>query len=191
MRFGTRTDLKRRWTPQAHRPKAPVQIGYQFCYLYVALCPFTGQAFAMLMPQMSKDCFRLFIELFDQHIKEQHLNQQHLNQQHLNQQHLNQQHLNQQHLSRPTLLITDRATTHQSKLTEHTQIVLTHLPTACPELNPVERFFKQMRQHLANMIFASLEHAQNKVIEVFEKLTQSTEKISQLTLFPYIQNTHS
>ena len=176
MRFGTRTDLKRRWTPQAHRPKAPVQIGYQFCYLYVALCPFTGQAFAMLMPQMSKDCFRLFIELFDQHIKEQHLNQQHLN---------------QQHLSRPTLLITDRATTHQSKLTEHTQIVLTHLPTACPELNPVERFFKQMRQHLANMIFASLEHAQNKVIEVFEKLTQSTEKISQLTLFPYIQNTHS
>ena len=128
--------------------------------------PFHWSGVCLLMPSMSKDCFALFLEQFEQH-------------------------RNEQHLSRPTLLIADRATTHQSKLTEHTQIVLTHLPTACPELNPVKRFFKEMRKHLANMIFASLEHAQNKVIEVFEKLTQATQKISQLTLFPYIQNAHS
>jgi transposase len=166
MRLGTRTALKRRWTPQAHRPKAPVRIGYQFCYLYATLCPFTGQAFAMLMPSMSKDCFGLFLHQFDQQLSEQHPLQR-------------------------TLLIADRASTHRGKLTANTAITLAHLPTACPERNPVERFFKEMRRHLANTVFNSLEHAQNQAVEVFNQLTQSAEKIRRLTLFPYIQNAHS
>ena len=161
MRFGTRTDLKRRWTPQGHRPKAPVRIDYQFCYLYAALCPFTGQAFAMLMPSMSKDCFALFLQEFDQY------------------------------LTQPTILIADQASTHQSNLTKETQITLAHLPTACPELNPVERFFKQMRTHLANTVFDSIEQAQEKVIQAFNPLTHSAQKMIQLTLFPYIKNAHS
>gem|GEM_PF-4838288 len=48
-----------------------------------------------------------------------------------------------------------------------------------------------MRKPLINTVFASLGFAQNKVIEVFEKRTQSTHKLSQLTLFAYSQNAHS
>ena len=166
MRFGTRTELKRRWTTQGHRPKAPVRIGYQFCYLYAALCPFTGQALAMLLPSMNKDCFGLFLQEFHQHLGEQYPRQ-------------------------PCLLIADRATTHQGKLTDNTSITLAHLPTACPELNPVERFFKEMRRQLANIVFDSLECAHNKVVEAFNQITSSAQKIIRLTLFPYIQNVHS
>ncbi len=112
MRFGTRTELKRRWTPQGHRPKTPVRIGYQFCYLYAAVCPFTGRAFAMLLPQMNKECFGLFIQQFEQHLAEQHLAEQHLAD------------------KQAALLIVDRACTHQAALTEGTAITLAHLPTA-------------------------------------------------------------
>jgi transposase len=167
MRLGTRTELKRRWTPQGHRPKTPVRIGYQFCYLYAAICPFTGQAFAMLLPQMNKECFGLFVQQFEQHLA----------------------------LQQPALLIAeliaDRAATHQAALTEGTAVTLAHLPTACPELNPVERFFKQMRAQLANTVFDSLEQAQQKVTQVFKQLTESTQNMIRLTLFPYIQNTHT
>ena len=168
MRFGTRTELKRRWTPQGHRPKTPVRIGYEFSYLYVAICPFTGQAFAMLLPQMNKECFGLFVQQFEQHLSEQHLSEQ-----------------------RPALLIADRASTHQAQLTQGTAVTLAHLPTACPELNPVERFFKQMRTQLANTVFDSIEQAQQKVTQVFKQLTDSTHNMMRLTLFPYIQNTYT
>ena len=141
MRFGTRTELKRRWTPQGHRPKTPVRIGYQFCYLYAAVCPFTGRAFAMLLPQMNKECFGLFIQQFEQHLTEQHLTEQHLAD------------------KQSALLIVDRACTHPATLTEGTTITLAQLPTACPELNPVERFFKQMRQQLVNTLFDSIQQA--------------------------------
>jgi len=156
MRFGTRTELKRRWTPQGHRPKTPVRIGYQFCYLYAAVCPFTGRAFAMLLPQMNKECFGLFIQQFEQHLTEQHLTEQHLTEQHLTEQHLTEQHLADK---QSALLIVDRACTHPATLTEGTTITLAQLPTACPELNPVERFFKQMRQQLVNTLFDSIQQA--------------------------------
>ena len=168
MRFGTRTELKRRWTPQGHRPKTPVRIGYQFYYLYAAVCPFTGRAFAMLLPQINKECFGLFVQQFEQHLAEQHLADK-----------------------QAALLIVDRASIHQAALTEGTCITLAQLPTACPELNPVERFFKQMRAQLANTIFDSLEQAQQKVTQVFKQITQSTQNMIRLTLFPYIQNTYT
>ena len=173
MRFGTRTELKRRWTVQGHRPKTPVRIGYQFCYLYAALCPFTGRAFAMLLPQMNKECFGLLVQQFDQHLADK--------------QAAEQQPVHKQ----AALLIADRACTHQAALTEGTSITLAHLPTACPKLNPVERFFKQMRAQLANTVFDSLEQAQQKLTQVFKQLTNSSENMIRLTLFPYIQNANT
>lgn len=68
MRFGTRTDLKRRWTPQGHRPKAPVKIGYAFAYLYLALCPYTGWLYAMILPYANKQIFTSFIQALDEEL---------------------------------------------------------------------------------------------------------------------------
>jgi transposase len=156
MRFGTRTELKRKWTPQGHRPKAPVKIGYEFAYLYLALCPYSGEVFAMFLPYMSKECFLLFAQQFAQT------------------------------LPATTLLIADRASTHQSSLLTDTTIVLQHLPTACPELNPVERVFKEIRRKLANRIFHSLRQAEQILSKVVQELSSQPDTIISLTNYDYI-----
>ena len=67
-----------------------MKIGYEFSYLYLALKPYTGEVFAMILPYMNMECFAIFIKEFNQY------------------------------LNRTTLLIADRATTHQSKVTKDT-----------------------------------------------------------------------
>jgi hypothetical protein len=68
----------------------------------------------MFLPYMHKECFLLFTQQFAHR------------------------------LPTSTLLIADKATTHQSSLLTDTAIVLQHLPTACPELNPVEPVCKEI-----------------------------------------------
>lgn len=159
MRFGTRTELKRKWTPQTHRPKAPMKIGYEFAYLYLALCPYNGEIFAMFLPYMNKDCFKLFSQQLAQG------------------------------LSATTLLIADRATTHQDGLLADTNITLQQLPTACPELNPVERVFKELRKKLANRVFASMQQAEAILSKALQELIDQPAKVISLTNYSYLSNT--
>jgi hypothetical protein len=35
-----------------HRPIAPVKIGYENTYLYLTICPFTGEGFATFLPKL-------------------------------------------------------------------------------------------------------------------------------------------
>lgn len=159
MRFGTRTELKRKWSPQGHRPKAPMKIGYEFAYLYLALCPYNGEVFAMFLPYMNKECFSLFGQQFTQTV------------------------------SAPTLVIADKASTHQSSLLATTDLVLQHLPTACPELNPVERLFKELRRKLANRVFYSLQQAEQVLNRVLQELIEQPAKVISLTNFSYLNTT--
>jgi transposase len=134
-----------------------MKIGYEFSYLYLALKPYTGEIFAMILPYMNTECFDIFVKEFSQS------------------------------LNRTTLLIADRATTHQAKVTKDTLVVLQHLPTACPELNPVERFFQEMRKELANKVFTSIQQAEDQVCRALTKVRQNLESVIKLTKFPYME----
>jgi hypothetical protein len=160
MRFGTRTELKRKWPPQGHRPKAPIRIGYSFAYLYVALCPFSGEVFAMSLPYMNKECFPLLVQQW------------------------------QETLTEPTLLLADRASTHQASLLKDTAVTLQHLPTACPELNPVERFFEELRKQMANRVFASLQQAEASVIKAVKGFLEDPQKVVALTNYQYLTTSY-
>jgi hypothetical protein len=85
MRVGTRTELKRKWTPQGHRPKAPIHIGYEFIHLFLAIAPFSGKIFAVFLPRLDQECFGLFAKEFDES------------------------------LTQKTMLIADRATAHKAE----------------------------------------------------------------------------
>jgi transposase len=159
MRVGTRTELGRKWGPQGHRPLAPIHIGYSFVHLFVALAPLTGYVFAMFLPALNKACFRLFCQELAQE------------------------------LSQPTLLVVDRATAHQAGLMAGTQLVLAHLPTACPELNPVERFFEELRRQLKSRVFETLEQAQASVELILQTYFEEPDRVIELTAYPYIRNT--
>ena len=64
MRTGTRTQCKRRYAPRGHRPVCKVKLGYEFCYLYAAIAPASGKFIALLLPDMTKDSFSLFVDHF-------------------------------------------------------------------------------------------------------------------------------
>ena len=159
MRVGTRTDLGRKWAPQGHRPQAMVKIGYEFTHLFVAIAPFTGKIFAMFLPSLNNECFQIFGQQL------------------------------QQGLSQKTLLIADQATAHQQKLLDQEWIVLEKLPPASPELNPVERFFKELRRKLKFRVFDSIKHAEQEVEKILLSFFENPQAVISLTLYPYIKNT--
>jgi len=154
MRVGTPTELKRKWTPQGHRPKAPIHIGYECIHLFVAIAPFSGKIFAMFLPRLDQECFALFTKEFDES------------------------------LTQKTLLMA-----HKVELMANTKIELQKLPPASPELNSVERFFKELRRQMACKVFNTLQQAQDTVEKVLQTYFQQPEKVSSITNFPYLNNT--
>jgi len=94
-----------------------------------------------------------------------------------------------QELTQPTLLVADRASFHRLGLTGRLRLV--HLPTACPDLNPVERFFKEVRQRLANRVFSTLAEANVALEAVVKHYNEQPDRVVQLTLFPYLRNTQN
>lgn len=162
MRYGTRTDCKRRWTVQGDRPRCPVKLGYDWGYLYVALCPFTGDVFAMLFSHLDKDCFGTFLKGL-------------------------QQHLQDRGIGKPALLVGDGATAHTSQAwEEHPAFHWQKQPTACPELNPVERFFRELRRHTARL-FQTLEEIESKLCQLVQEYISLPQKVINLTAYPYIK----
>jgi transposase len=87
------------------------------------------------------------------------------------------------------LFIAAGATAHKTELFDKDRLVFERLPAACPELNPVERFFKEVRKQLKNKIFDTLQQAQENIQLGVEKLCDEDEKVSSLTCFPYLKNT--
>ena len=101
---------------QGHRPKTPIHIGYEFIHLSVAIASFSGNIFAMCLLRLDQACFALFAKAFDES------------------------------LTHKTMLIVDRVTAHKAQLMANTKIELQKLPTACPKINPVKRFFQELRR---------------------------------------------
>ena len=163
MRSGTRTELKRRWKPKGHRPICRVKIGYKFVYLYAALNPYDGQLIALLLPFMTKECFRIFIGYFEEQTKMVYGDEK-------------------------ILMILDGATNHQSDVINSERIFLEKLPPACPELNPAERFFEQLRTELSNQVFEQLEQVELYLIKILQKYYTNPQLICSLTHFNYIRH---
>lgn len=160
MRYGTRTELKRRWTPKGHRPRCPMKIGYQFGYLYCLLCPFTGDLFCLLLPSMQKACFGRFLEEFAKYLGKK---------------------------PATTLVIVDGAGSHQTNvLSSDSPLRLEKLPPSSPELNPAERFFQELRKELANQIFETVEELEAKLEQILQRYWKEPQLIKSLTAFPYL-----
>ena len=138
-----------------------MQIGYESLYLYLALCPFTGQGYAAFVPKMTGAWFSWFVGQIDSRVSGSHL------------------------------LVADGSKTHCAKAFEATQLRFSKLPPYCPELNPVERVFKEVRQGLKARIFSSLADAEQRLKLVLESLFTGRQAVIELTCFPYILNTSS
>jgi transposase len=144
-----------------HRPVAPVKIGYESTYLYLTICPFTGVGYGAFLPKLNQEWFGWFIKQVEACTDQQ------------------------------SLFIADGATAHKAELFDSQKLRFEKLPAACPELNPVERFFREVRRKLKNRVFKCLEEAKSRIEEAVRGLFGQEGKVISLTCFPYLKNTTS
>ncbi len=142
-----------------------MKLGYEYAYLYAALQPFEGQLISLILPDMTKESFTLFMEYF---YKE------------------TQQLYGKEH---KVLLFADGAGAHQPTAIAHHNITLQKLPPASPELNPVERFFEELRKALSNQVFDTIEALEDKLCEVLQQYYQNPTALIRLTNYPYLSIT--
>jgi len=112
---------------------------------------------------MTKTCFEIFMNYFQEQVE-------------------------LKYGKKKVLLICDGASNHQEDAIASEQITLEILPTACPELNPVERFFEQLRTELNNMIFHKIEQTELFLCKILQKYFQKPRLIKNLISFLHIRH---
>ena len=159
---GTRTELGRRWTASGIRPQGEQIIGYEYGYLSAALNPRTGELFALILPDMTIESFQVFVDEFIKFVGEKTC----------------------------LRLITDGAAAHRStRLKIENQLSIEHLPPYSPELNPVERLFKELRAVLKNRVFESLQAVEEAVIKAIEPFLKDGSRVKKLTFYGWLHTT--
>jgi transposase len=142
-------------------------LGYEYCYLYAALNPYTGSLFCLLLPDMTKESFCVFTAHFSRYLDEQHGKESKERKQ--------------------VLLIGDGAGAHQQNICLNNGFAFQKLPPASPELNPVERLFEELRKELANHVFNTIEEVEIYLTQILQTYYQQPQRIIQLTQYPYIR----
>lgn len=133
------------------RPEGKVKLGYEWGYLYVAINPVEGKLYAYFLPTMRKASFQAFLDELAQEIEQ------------------------------PVSLFVDGAASHRSDLQLPDNIDLQLFPAYCPELNPVERFFEELRRVLANQVYDSLQQVEEVIESKLKQYWQNPEMLIKLT----------
>jgi transposase len=155
-RFGLLTIRRRRLTACGVQPVGPVQHVFQWCYVYGAVEPTTGARFFLELPYLNAEMFQLFVDAFAQAFPES---------------------LN--------VLLLDNSGAHTSaRLTLPENVCLLFLPPYCPELNPIERVWRDLKDSLAWLQFTDLDAQQNYLSSLLQDYEATT--LQSLTSYPYL-----
>jgi transposase len=127
-RFGLLTVRRRRLTASGAQPVGPVQHVFDWFYVYGAVAPATGERFFLELPYLNAETFQLFINAFAEAFPES---------------------LN--------ILLLDNSGAHTAqRLRWPENVRAVWLPPYCPELNPIERVWRDVKDDLAWEQFADL-----------------------------------
>jgi hypothetical protein len=131
------------WFAKGSRTPVKVKLGFKNFYLYSSVNPVDGSSFTLLLPSVNTDCMNVFLEELST--------------------------INQEDF----VLIMDGAGWHKSKnliIPKNIQIEL--LPPYCPELNPVERLWKYIKDNvIKNKVFETLLELELAVCEFVRNLS--------------------
>jgi putative transposase len=155
-RFGLLTIRRRRLTARGVQPVGSVQHAFEWFYVYGAVEPTTGERFFLELPYLNAEMFQLFVDAFAQAFPDS---------------------LN--------LLLLDNSGAHTAqRLTLPANVRLVFLPSYCPELNPIERVWRDLKDTLAWLQFASLEVQQDYVATLLKSYEPPT--LQSLTGYAYL-----
>lgn len=159
LRFGLISNYKRSWSPKGERTIIDNQQLFQNRYLFSAISPITGDSFHLIGFE-ENNSFAMNIFLTE---------------------------MEKAYPNKKIYLVFDNAPSHRPKFIKlRENITGIFLPPYSPELNPVERFFGEVRKSTANTIFKNLEE-QELIIEKFVKdFTFDKDRVRQLTGYKWI-----
>jgi len=147
---------RRRITLSGVKPIQQQRPAYQSYYLYGAVEPMTGERFLLERDALDSDGFQEFLDGFSDRFSES-----------------------------LSVLILDNGQFHKAKsLSIPDNVRLLFLPPYSPELNPIERFWQDLKDHVAFHLYETLSELKRRAQE---KLDSYTDKaVASLTGYEYL-----
>ncbi len=154
-RFGLLTVRRRRLTARGVQPVGTIQHVFEWFYLYGAIAPTTGEACVLELAYLNAPTFQVFLDEFARAFPNS---------------------LN--------LLVLDKSGGHTAKqLVIPDNVRLVWLPPYAPELNPIERVWRDLKDQCAWQQFSNVEAQQDYVADVLCGYTAPT--LQSLTAYAY------
>jgi transposase len=149
--------IQRRWiTLTGVKPLGLVEYGFENFYLYGAVEPTTGESFFLELPQLNTINFQIFLNEFA------HSYQDTLN-----------------------IVLMDNGSCHKAKsLLMPDNVVCLFLPPYSPELNPIERLWRDVKDQLGWVLAAQIEALEHQVETILRRYSKAA--IQSLTAYPYV-----
>lgn len=160
-RFGRITELKRCWAAPGVRPRVGRQRVREYTYAYAAVSPVDGAADFLILPIMTGEAMNVFLSEVAQRHRREYI-----------------------------FMLYDGAGSHsQQSLTIPNNMMIETLPPYCPELNPTEHIWDEMREKFfPNLVFDSMEAVEKRLIEAMLHLENTPELVKSITGFRWIIN---
>lgn len=152
------SNFRRSWSRIGIRSVLPQKQGFINSYLFTAINPLTGDSFHLLgFDDMSTETERIFLT----ELKNKHPNEH-------------------------VVVVFDNAPCHRPKVLHSIQgLTIIYLPPYSPELNPVERFFEEIRRATANSLFTTLDDIEKRIGDAVNSWTE--ERMKQLCCYDWIE----
>ena len=160
-RFGQQGTITRVWAPKGARPRAVRQTRYTFLFVLVAVCVSTGEASALIMPELNAEVVNLFLEQFARELP----------------------------VGVHAVLIWDGAGYHVSAdLRVPSTVSLILLPPYSPESNPVENLWHFLRaHHWSNRPYRDYKDLEDEAVRSMRKVClDEKENLKNICNAPYV-----
>jgi len=160
-RFGTQGTITRVWAPKGSRPRAVRQNGREWLYVLMAVCAATGEASALIMPELNTAVINLFLEQLSHDLP----------------------------AGVHAVLIWDGAGFHTGNdLVVPGNLSLIRLPPYSPELNPVENLWHYLRSHhWSNREYKGYAGLQEEAIRSVRAVCQDVERLKTICNADYVK----
>ncbi|WP_082537541.1 MULTISPECIES: IS630 family transposase [unclassified Aureimonas] len=164
-RVGQKGRTGHRWWLRGKRPPGLCDKRFASAYLFGAVRPATGDAFALVIPHVSTAAMSVFLAEFAATIAP----------------------------GRHVVMVLDQAGWHGAKaLVVPGKITLVPLPPYCPDLNPVERIWLYLRERfLSHRLLADLDAVMDASCHAWKALTADPNRVRSLTAYPYLKQVNA
>jgi transposase len=161
-RVGQKGRTAHRWWTKGQRPPGLADKRFASAYIFAAVRPANGEAFALVLPTVSTEAMSLFLaELAKTLAADIHM-----------------------------VLVLDQAGWHGAKALHVPEaITLAPLPAYAPDLNPVERLWLYLRErYLSHRLLADYDAVLDACCEAWNAVAAEPARIRSLCDHPYIRS---